>query len=226
MRLRVDAIDLFYQHRVYHGVPIEEVAGAVRGPDCPGQGEALRIKRGRRPNHPARACSPPGRRRGKRILPLVATFSADATRPLEVTAILQYVDEVLAGKIDENTTFGANDNRVALPRFTPEARKANQPLVRLLEEIGRGKAATPAQIALAWLLDQKPWIVPIPGTTKLAAAREMPSGGGRRVDERRSPPDWRGRRKDPCTGRPLPRRSGSTDIPINACGDPKQWTHL
>jgi aryl-alcohol dehydrogenase-like predicted oxidoreductase len=73
----------------------------------------------------------------------------------------------LTGKIDETRTFGANDNRSTLPRFTPQARKANQPVVRLLEEIGERKRATPAQIALAWLLAQKPWIVPIPGTTKL-----------------------------------------------------------
>jgi len=73
----------------------------------------------------------------------------------------------LTGKMDETATFGDNDNRSALPRFTPEALKANQPLVRLLEQIGREKGATPAQIALAWLLAQRPWIVPIPGTTKL-----------------------------------------------------------
>ena len=78
----------------------------------------------------------------------------------------------LTGKIDETTTFGSNDNRSTLPRFTPEARKANQPVVRLLEEIGRKKGATSAQIALAWLLAQKPWIVPIPGTTKLHRLEE------------------------------------------------------
>src|SRR5439155_25573626 len=78
----------------------------------------------------------------------------------------------LTGKMDETTTFGDNDNRSALPRFTPEALKANQPLVRLLEQIGREKGATPAQIALAWLLAQKPWIVPIPGTTKLSRLDE------------------------------------------------------
>lgn len=78
----------------------------------------------------------------------------------------------MTGKIDETTVFGENDNRVSLPRFTPEARKANQPMVHLLEEIGRAKGATPAQIALAWLLAQKPWIVPIPGTTKLARLDE------------------------------------------------------
>lgn len=86
--------------------------------------------------------------------------------------------------MDETTTFGGYDNRSSLPRFTPEALKANQPVVRLLEEIGREKRATPAQIALAWLLAQKPWIVPIPGTTKLdrldenigAAAIELTAG--------------------------------------------------
>ena len=78
----------------------------------------------------------------------------------------------LTGKIDETTTFGSNDNRATLPRFTPEARKANRPVVDLLEEIGEQKGATPAQIALAWLLAQKPWMVPIPGTTKLNRLEE------------------------------------------------------
>lgn len=97
----------------------------------------------------------------------------------------------LTGKIDENTTFGSNDNRSTLPRFTPEARKANQPVVRLLEEIGRKKGATSAQIALAWLLAQKPWIVPIPGTTKLhrleenisAAAIELMANDLRHIED-------------------------------------------
>ena len=97
----------------------------------------------------------------------------------------------LTGKMDNTTTFGDNDNRGALPRFTPEALKANQPLVRLLEEIGREKGATPAQIALAWLLAQKPWIVPIPGTTKLhrldenigAAAFELTQEDVRVIEE-------------------------------------------
>ena len=78
----------------------------------------------------------------------------------------------LTGKIDETTTFGGNDNRSTLPRFTPEARKANRPVVDLLKEIGDRKGATPAQIALSWLLAQKPWIVPIPGTTKLDRLEE------------------------------------------------------
>jgi aryl-alcohol dehydrogenase-like predicted oxidoreductase len=78
----------------------------------------------------------------------------------------------LAGKIDETTTFGSDDNRSALPRFTPEARKANRPMVRRLEEIGERKAATRAQVAFAWLLARKPWIVPIPGTTRLQRLEE------------------------------------------------------
>jgi len=97
----------------------------------------------------------------------------------------------LTGKMDETTTFGDNDNRSTLPRFTPEALKANQPLVRLLEETGREKGATRAQIALAWLLAQKPWIVPIPGTTKLyrldenigAAAIELTRQDLRAIEE-------------------------------------------
>jgi aryl-alcohol dehydrogenase-like predicted oxidoreductase len=97
----------------------------------------------------------------------------------------------LTGKMDETTTFGGNDNRSSLPRFTSEALKANQPVVRLLEEIGREKRATPAQVALAWLLAQKPWIVPIPGTTKLprleenigAAGIELTAHDLRHIDE-------------------------------------------
>ena len=97
----------------------------------------------------------------------------------------------LTGKIDETTTFGGNDNRVDLPRFTPEARKANRPIVNLLEEMGDHKGATAAQIALAWLLAKKPWIVPIPGTTKLnrleeniaAAALELTPDDLRRIED-------------------------------------------
>ena len=97
----------------------------------------------------------------------------------------------LTGKIDETTAFGGNDNRVDLPRFTPEARKANRPVVHLLEEVGKQKGATAAQIALAWALAKKPWIVPIPGTTKLsrleeniaAAALELTADDLRRIDD-------------------------------------------
>jgi aryl-alcohol dehydrogenase-like predicted oxidoreductase len=176
-RLRVDAIDLFYQHRVDPGVPIEEVAGAVK--DLIAQGKVKHFG--------LSEAGAPTIRRAHAVHPVAALQSEYSLWWREPEAeVLSTCEELgigfvpfsplgrgfLAGKIDENTTFGDNDNRVALPRFTPAARKANQPLVRLLEEIGRGKAATPAQIALAWLLDQKPWIVPIPGTTKLARLEE------------------------------------------------------
>ncbi len=176
-RLRVDAIDLFYQHRVDPSAPIEEVAGAVK--DLIAQGKVKHF-----------GLSEAGAatiRRAHAVQPVAAVQSEYSLWWREPEGeVLPTCEELgigfvpfsplgrgfLAGKIDENTTFGDNDNRVALPRFTPEARKANQPLVRLLEEIGREKGATPAQIALAWLLAQKPWIVPIPGTTKLARLEE------------------------------------------------------
>jgi len=109
---------------------------------------------------------------------------------LTVSAISPLGRGFLTGKIDETTTFGGNDNRTGLPRFTPEARKANRPVVDLLSQIGAQKRATPAQIALAWLLAQKPWIVPIPGTTKLgrldeniaAAAIELTPDDIRHID--------------------------------------------
>jgi aryl-alcohol dehydrogenase-like predicted oxidoreductase len=176
-RLRVDAIDLFYQHRVDPSVPIEEVAGAVK--DLIAQGKVKHF-----------GLSEAGAatiRRAHAVQPVAAVQSEYSLWWREPEGeVLPTCEELgigfvpfsplgrgfLAGKIDENTTFGDNDNRVALPRFTPEARKANQPLVRLLEEIGREQGATPAQIALAWLHAQKPWIVPIPGTTKLARLEE------------------------------------------------------
>src|SRR5579872_6491540 len=171
-RLRVDAIDLFYQHRVDPKVPIEDVAGAVR--DLIAAGKVKRF-----------GLSEPGAetiRRAHAVQPIAAIQSEYSLWwRLPEAEVLPTCEELgigfvpysplgrgfLTGKIDETTTFGSNDNRSTLPRFTPEARKANRPVVRLLEEIGDRKAATPAQIALAWLLARKPWIVPIPGTTKL-----------------------------------------------------------
>jgi aryl-alcohol dehydrogenase-like predicted oxidoreductase len=180
-RLRVDAIDLFFQHRVDPGVPIEEVAGTVM--DLIAQGKVKHF-----------GLSEAGAstiRRAHAVQPVAAVQSEYSLWWREPEAeVLPTCEELrigfvpfsplgrgfLAGKIDETTTFGGNDNRSDLPRFTPEARKANQPLVRLLEEIGREKAATPAQIALAWLLALKPWIVPIPGTTKLTRVEENVAG--------------------------------------------------
>src|SRR5947209_6313334 len=171
-RLRTNVIDLFYQHRVDPGVPIEDVAGAVK--ELIHQGKVKDF-----------GLSEPGVqtiRRAHAVQPVTAVQSEYSLWWREPEAeVLPTLEELgigfvpfsplgrgfLTGKINENTTFDSTDLRNTLPRFTPEALKVNQALVRLLEEIGREKRATPAQIALAWLLAQKPWIVPIPGTTKL-----------------------------------------------------------
>ncbi len=176
-RLRVEAIDLYYQHRVDPNVPIEDVAGAVRDLIAAGKVKHFGL-------------SEPGAetiRRAHAVQPVAAVQSeyslwwrapeADVLPACEALGIgfVPYRPlgrGYLTGKIDETTTFGGNDNRVDLPRFTPEARKANRPVVALLEETGAGKGATAAQIALAWLLAKKPWIVPIPGTTRLDRLEE------------------------------------------------------
>jgi aryl-alcohol dehydrogenase-like predicted oxidoreductase len=176
-RLRVDAIDLFYQHRVDPGVPIEDVAGAVR--DLIDQGKVRHF-----------GLSEPGAstiRRAHAVQPVTAVQSEYSlwTRDPEAE-VLPTLDELgigfvpysplgrgfLTGKMDDTTTFDSTDFRRILPRFTPEALRANQALVGLLGRLGERKAATPAQIALAWLLARKPWIVPIPGTTRLHRLEE------------------------------------------------------
>ena len=176
-RLRVDAIDLFYQHRVDPDVPIEDVAGAVKD----------LIKEGKVKHFGLSEAGVQTIRRAHAVQPITALqseYSLWWRRP--EAEVLPTLEELgigfvpysplgkgfLTGKINENTTFDATDFRNTLPRFTPEARKANQALVDLLGKIGQRKKATPAQIALAWLLAQKPWIVPIPGTTKLARLEE------------------------------------------------------
>lgn len=176
-RLKVDAIDLFYQHRVDPAVPIEDVAGAVRD----------LIKAGKVKHFGLSEAGVKTIRRAHAVQPLTALQNEYSlwTRTPEAE-VLPTVEELgigfvaysplgkgfLAGKIDQNTTFDTTDFRNSLPRFTPTARKANQALVDLLGRIGARKKATPAQIALAWLLAQKPWIVPIPGTTKLHRLEE------------------------------------------------------
>jgi aryl-alcohol dehydrogenase-like predicted oxidoreductase len=176
-RLRVDAIDLFYQHRVDPEVPIEDVAGTVK--DLIQQGKVKHFGL----SEPAVATI----RRAHAVQPVAAVQSEYSLwmRDHEAT-LLPALEELgigfvpysplgrgfLTGQIKEDTTFDSSDFRNTLPRFTPEARKANQALVDLLRTIGDRKKATPAQIALAWLLAQRPWIVPIPGTTKLARLDE------------------------------------------------------
>ncbi len=176
-RLKADAIDLFYQHRVDPEVPIEDVAGAVKD----------LIQEGKVKHFGLSEAAAKTIRRAHAIQPVTAVQSEYSlwTRGPE-KEVLPTLEELgigfvpysplgkgfLTGKINENTTFDSSDFRNALPRFTPEARKANQALVDLLGKIAERKKATPAQIALAWLLAQKPWIVPIPGTTKLGRLEE------------------------------------------------------
>src|ERR1041384_403305 len=176
-RLKIDAIDLFYQHRVDPEVPTEEVAGAVKD----------LIKAGKVRHFGLSEAGAKTIRRAHAVQPVAALQSEYSlwTRTPEQEIIPTLAElgigfvpfsplgkGFLTGKMDETTTFAATDFRNSLPRFTPDARKANQTLVDLLGTIGRRKQATPAQIALAWLLAQQPWIVPIPGTTKLRRLEE------------------------------------------------------
>lgn len=176
-RLKVDAIDLFYQHRVDPGVPIEEVAGAVKELIAEGKVKHFGL-------------SEPGvqtLRRAHAVQPVTAAQSEYSLwwRGPE-SELLPTLEELgigfvpfsplgagfLTGKMDENTRFDSTDFRSNVPRFAPDALKANVALVALIREVAENKAVTPAQIALAWLLAQKPWIVPIPGTTKLHRLEE------------------------------------------------------
>ena len=171
-RLKTDVIDLFYQHRVDPDVPIEDVAGAVKD----------LIQEGKVKHFGLSEAGVQTIRRAHAVQPVTALQSEYSLwwREPEIE-ILPALEELgigfvpfsplgkgyLTGKIDENTTFDSTDFRNTVPRFAPEARKANRALVGLLETIAQRKKTTPAQIALAWVLAQKPWIVPIPGTTKL-----------------------------------------------------------
>ena len=171
-RLKVDVIDLLYQHRVDPNVPIEDVAGAVKD----------LIQEGKVKHFGLSEAGVQTIRRAHAVQPVTALQSEYSlwTRTPE-KEVIPTLEELgiglvpysplgkgfLTGKIDENAKFDSSDFRSTLPRFTPEALKANQTLIDLLAGIGERKKATPAQIALAWLLAQKPWMVPIPGTTKL-----------------------------------------------------------
>jgi aryl-alcohol dehydrogenase-like predicted oxidoreductase len=195
-RLKVEVIDLFYQHRVDPDVPIEDVAGTVKD----------LIQAGKVRHFGLSEAGVQTIRRAHAVQTVAAVQSEYSlwTRTPEAD-VLPALEELgigfvpfsplgrgfLTGKIDENTTFDSSDFRSSLPRFSPEARKANQALVDLLGQIAERKQATPAQIALAWLLAQKPWIVPIPGTTKLhrleenigAAAIELTPDDLREIDQ-------------------------------------------
>ncbi len=194
-RLKVDIIDLYYQHRVDPNVPIEDVAGAVKD----------LIRQGKVKHFGLSEAGVQTIRRAHAVQPVTAVqseYSLWWRQPEE--ELLPTLEELgigfvpfsplgkgfLTGKIDEDTTFDSTDFRNIVPRFTPEARKANLTLVDLLRKLADRKRATPAQIALAWLLAQMPWIVPIPGTTKLnrleenigTAAIELTSEDLREID--------------------------------------------
>lgn len=195
LRLKTDHIDLLYQHRVDPNVPIEDVAGTVKD----------LIREGKVKHFGLSEAGVETIRRAHAVQPVTALQSEYSLWWREPEKeILPTLEELgigfvpfsplgkgfLTGAIDETTTFGANDFRNIVPRFSPEARKANHALVERLGEIAARKAATPAQIALAWLLAQKPWIAPIPGTTKLhrleenigAAAIELTPDDLREID--------------------------------------------
>jgi aryl-alcohol dehydrogenase-like predicted oxidoreductase len=176
-RLRTDVIDLFYQHRVDPEVPIEEVAGAVKELIAEGKVKHFGLSEaGAQTIRRAHAVQPVAalqneyslwwRRPEEEILPLLEELG------IGLVAYSPLGKGFLTGKIDAHTTFDATDFRNTLPRFTPEAREANQAMVDLLGRIAQQKKATPAQIALAWLLKQEPWIVPIPGTRRLERLEE------------------------------------------------------
>jgi aryl-alcohol dehydrogenase-like predicted oxidoreductase len=176
-RLKTDVIDLFYQHRVDPDVPIEDVAGAVKE----------LIQQGKVKHFGLSEAGVKTIRRAHAVQPVTALQSEYSLWWREPEAeVIPTLEELgigfvpfsplgkgfLTGKIDENTTFDSSDFRNIVPRFSPEARKANQAVVDLLGRIAEQKKATPARIALAWLLAQKPWIVPIPGTTKVSRLEE------------------------------------------------------
>jgi aryl-alcohol dehydrogenase-like predicted oxidoreductase len=206
-RLRTDVIDLFYQHRVDPNVPSEDVAGAVKE----------LIRQGKVKHFGLSEAGVQTIRRAHAVQPVTAVQSEYSLWWREPeTEVLPTLEELgigfvpysplgrgfLTGKVNENTTFDSSDFRNMLPRFTPEARKANQALVDSLGEIAKRKKATPAQVALAWLLTQKPWIVPIPGTTKLkrleenigAAAIELTSEDLREIESAASEIEVQGNR--------------------------------
>jgi aryl-alcohol dehydrogenase-like predicted oxidoreductase len=176
-RLKTDRIDLFYQHRVDPGVPMEDVAGAVRD----------LIRAGKVKHFGLSEAGVPSIRRAHAVQPVAAVQSEYSLWWREPEKeILPVCEELgigfvpfsplgkgfLTGQIDANTTFEKGDFRTIVPRFAKEAREANQSLVKLLATLAKQRNATPAQLALAWLLAQKPWIVPIPGTTKAARMKE------------------------------------------------------
>ena len=215
-RLGVETIDLLYQHRVDPDMPIEEVAGTVG--DLIAEGKVRHF-----------GLSEAGAATIRRAHAVQAVTAVQSEYSLwwrqPENEVLPVCGELgigfvpysplgrgfLTGAIDEHTTFDSGDNRNELPRFTVEARRANQALVDRLRTIGERKGATPAQLALAWLLAQAPWIVPIPGTTKAAPTAGEPSRCRCRAHQRRPGRDRQCRVRGTDHGRPIPRRTRAED---------------
>ncbi len=218
-RLGVDSIDLYYQHRVDPDVPIEDVAGAVKD-----LVEAGKVK------HWGLSEAAAGTiRRAHAVLPVTAVqseYSLWWKRPEE--EVLPTLEELgigfvpfsplgkgfLTGTIDANTEFADHDIRASIPRFEAEARTANTAMVELLRTVADRLHATPAQIALAWLLAQRPWIVPIPGTTKIERLEENVGGATVELERRRPAPDRPGRRRHRHRRSPLPRSPRTPNQPL------------
>ncbi|RZK93250.1 MAG: aldo/keto reductase, partial [Hymenobacter sp.] len=176
-RLKTDCIDLFYQHRVDPNVPIEDVAGAVKDLIAEGKVKYFGLSEaGADTIRQAHAVQPVAALQSEYSLwwrePEQSVLPTLAELGIGFVPFSPLGKGFLTGKIDENTQFDKSDFRNTVPRFSPEARQANQALVDLLGDLAAARQATPAQIALAWLLAQQPWIVPIPGTTKLARLEE------------------------------------------------------
>ena len=229
-RLKTEVIDLFYQHRVDPNVPIEDVAGAVK--ELIREGKVKHF-----------GLSEPGVqtiRRAHAVQPVTAVqseYSLWWRQPEE--EVLPTLAELgigfvpfsplgrgfLTGAIDENTTFDSNDFRNIVPRFTPEARKANQALVDLLGEIAGRKHVTPAQIAIAWLLARKPWIVPIPGTTKLHRLEENIGAAAVELYARRCPRHRQCRLEDHGARGPVPGTSAAARRSLSGGGGKQEQDH-
>jgi aryl-alcohol dehydrogenase-like predicted oxidoreductase len=219
-RLKVDAIDLYYQHRVDPDVPIEDVAGAVKE----------LIQEGKVKHFGLSEAGAQTIRRAHAVQTVTALQSEYSLwwREPEKT-VMPTLEELgigfvpfsplgkgfLTGKIDTETKFDSSDFRSTVPRFEPENRKANQALVDLLRRFAEQKKTTPAQLALAWLLAKKPWIVPIPGTNEAAPPRREHRSGGRRADAGRSPRHRECVRDDQDRRRTLCRSTGTARRPVN-----------
>ncbi len=227
-RLKTDVIDLLYQHRVDPAVPIEDVAGAVKGLIAAGKVRHFGLLGSRCQDLAPRPRGAAGRGLAERVFPMVARAGGvGLSDPGGAGHRLRAVQPpwargFLVGGIDANTKLTEGDFRNTLPRFSEESRRANQGLADRVAEVARAKKVTPAQIALAWILAQRPWIVPIPGTTKLSRLEENIAAASVSLSAGRSARPGAGDRRDPGARQPLWRAGPARDRPLEtsaaACG--------